>query len=125
MDRDSVAENIDWNRLLREFDAFEIDASDLQWDCQAFVGSLLQPVPRFVEVFLERKTSKCCGRDTAIRALYFYLLEKRYSERLNLLHFAFSIFDEGSLLPGEIIDRTPFPHEDGFPVYGCFNDPDF
>jgi len=75
----------------------------------------IRPIPRFVESFLAAR--KDGDKDVAVRDLYAYLLDKRYFERLNLLHFAFNIFDEDSSLPKDIIDRTPLPHEDGMPNF--------
>lgn len=53
------------------------------------------------------------------------LLDLRYDQRLNRLHFAFNVFDDDSPLPREISDRTPFPHEDGYPLFRYFGDPEF
>jgi hypothetical protein len=119
------AKTIDWERLVREFDRFEPDEETLGVDAPPFVRSLIKPVPHFVHGFLERKFKAKLSPDESVKALYFFLLEKRYEERLNLLHFAFHIFDEQTELPQEIIDRTPFPHEDGIPRFGRINDPNF
>lgn len=122
---ESTGVNIEWRILSREFDQFRTPAEECRWSSKAFVDSLVDPLPPFAEWLIERKTGNGMDRGEAVRALYFYLLEKRYVERLNLLHFAFRIFDEESCLPGEIIDMTPFPHEDGVPPYRYFNDPAF
>jgi hypothetical protein len=116
---------IDWERLLREFDRFELDAEMRGWDASLFLHSLVQPVPGFVHAFLDSKEKGTANHNDAVRTLYSFLLEKRYEEKLNLLHFAFHIFDESTQLPQEIIDRTPFPHEDGIPSFACINDPSF
>jgi hypothetical protein len=116
---------IDWERLLREFDRFELDAEMRAWDASLFLHSLMQPIPGFVHAFIDRKEKVTANHKDAVRALYSFLLEKRYEEKLNLLHFAFHIFDESTQLPREIIDRTPFPHEDGVPSFSRINDPDF
>lgn len=121
MPESSRGESIEWIRLSREFDEFDTSAEDCRLSCGPFVDSLLKPTPPFVEWFIERKTCKGISRAEAVRALYCFLLEKRYAERLNLLHFAFSIFDDDSCLPQEIRDRTPFPHEDGSPSYRHVN----
>ncbi|MHC1744637.1 MAG: hypothetical protein AB9873_16620 [Syntrophobacteraceae bacterium] len=85
---------------------------------------MLKPLPRFVRSLLELRMGQGEDRTEAARALYGFLLEKRYEERLNLLHFAFSIFDEESTLPEEIVARTPFPHEDGIPSFRYHGDAD-
>ena len=119
------SEAIDWERLFGEFDGFEPDEEIRGLDASAFVRSLIRPVPDFVQVFMQRKHSPTVSSDEMVRALYGFLLEKRYQERLNLLHFAFKIFDDDTQLPQEIIDRTPFPHEDGIPRFTHINDPSF
>ena len=121
----NFAKTIDWKRLLQEFDRFEPDEEIRHWDASLFAHSLLQPVPGFVQSFIGRKEKAAVSDAEAVRALYAFLLEKRYEEKLNLLHFAFSIFDECSLLPREVVDRTPFPHEDGTPTFKHINDPSF
>ena len=108
---------IDWQRLLKEFEGFEADADFRQFAPEAFVQALLRPVPEFVAFFLARKTRRAKGREEAVRDLYAYLLEKRYNERLNLLHFAFEIFDAPTTLPDDVVNRTPLPHEEGLPNY--------
>lgn len=116
---------INWEGLLQEFESFEPDEGILEWDASLFSRSLFQPVPGFVKAFTEEKLRRNVPLNEAVRALYGFLLEKRYAERLNLLHFAFNIFDDSSPLPREIIDRTPFPHEEGIPKFTHINDPDF
>jgi hypothetical protein len=120
-----AAAAIDWKRLMREFDEFEPDEEIRGMDASAFLQSLIEPCPPFVHALVERKRQRKLSNAEAVRALYAFLLEKRYQERLNLLHFAFSIFDENTHLPQTIIDRTPFPHEDGLPCFTHINDPDF
>lgn len=122
---ETVSRIINWETLLREFESFEPDESVLEWDASLFFLSLLQPVRGFVHAFIARRYPENIVRDDAMRTLYGFLLEKRYSERLNLLHFAFNIFDESSPLPREVIDRTPFPHEEGIPRFTLINDPNF
>lgn len=117
-----VGEAIEWNRLLQEFEGFQPEPLDLQWNGQDFVRALEDPLPDFVEHFLAKKFTQGWDIGAAVRALYCFLLEKRYSERLNLLHFAFRIFDDESSLPQPVIDRTPFPHEDGLPSFRCINE---
>ncbi len=94
-------------------------------EASAFLHSLIEPSPPFVHALVERKHQGKMNSAEAVRALYAFLLEKRYQERLNLLHFAFSIFDENTQLPQTLIDRTPFPHEEGLPCFTHINDPDF
>jgi hypothetical protein len=116
-----VAPNSDellhWPRLLREFKAFVPEAADRHTSAEGFVQALIQPVPKFVEVLLAVKMAEGCQRPQAVKALYFFLLEKRYQVRLNLLYFAFDVFDENDLLPEAVVNATPFPHEDGYPPY--------
>lgn len=119
------AASIDWNRLFREFDEFEPDEEIRGMEASAFLHSLIEPSPPFVHALVERKHQGKLNSAEAVRALYAFLLEKRYQERLNLLHFAFSIFDENTQLPQTLIDRTPFPHEEGLPCFTHINDPDF
>jgi len=119
------AEVIDWERLFREFDPFEPEEELRGLDASPFVRSLIKPIPDFVNRFIERKLNTNLSRDESVKALYSFLLEKRYKEKLNLLHFAFNIFDEYTQLPQEIVDRTPFPHEDGIPRFTHINDPSF
>jgi len=111
------AEAIDWQRLLQEFAVFESDAETLGIDSAAFVRSLRRPAPAFVATFLQVKPAGNLSRADALRDLYAFLLEKRYAERINLLYFAFNVFDENDWLPEQIIARTPFPHEDGIPRF--------
>lgn len=81
----------------------------------------IRPIPHFVESFLAAR--KDSDKHVAVRDPYAYLPDKRYFERLNLLHFAFNIFDEGGFLPKEVIDRTPLPHENGIPNFRHSLDP--
>jgi hypothetical protein len=111
------AEAIDWQRLVGEFAVFEPDAETAGIASTAFARALRSPVPAFVATFMEVKLAGNLSRADALRALYAFLLEKRYAERLNLLYFAFTIFDEKDWLPEEILARTPFPHEDGIPKF--------
>ena len=111
------AEAIDWKRLLQEFTVFESDAETVGIDSAAFVRSLRRPAPAFLATFLEVKVKGNFSRADALRDLYAFLLEKRYAERLNLLYFAFNVFDDNDWLPEQVIARTPFPHEDGIPKF--------
>ena len=118
---------LDWPRLMAEFEAFQIDPGDDMngMDADRFAGSLIRPIPAFVERFLDDARRRRVVLPEAARLLYAFLLEKRYQERINLLHFAFNIFDDESRLAQSVIDRTPFPHEDGLPPFRHFGDPDF
>ncbi|HBD09929.1 MAG TPA: hypothetical protein DCZ69_16890 [Syntrophobacteraceae bacterium] len=116
---------IEWPRLLAEFRNYQADAAILAWDSKAFVESLVEPRPVFVEAFLRQQTINGMPPVDRIKALYGYLLQKRYDERLNLLYFAFHIFDEETRLPQEIVQQTPLPHEDGVPSFRHFGEPDF
>ncbi len=118
---DSVSSNlisIPWDRLLKEFEAHVLEGDEPAFQGEPFVQSLASPSPPFVELFLDARRRHGVARDEAVRDLYFFLLKKRYDERLNLLHFAFLIFDDSSRLAPEVIERTPFPHEDGIPGFG-------
>ncbi len=107
-----------WNRLSDEFSGYSPEDDEGSFQEEDFVRSLVTPAPPFVGFLLERRLEGGAPYGAAVRDLYFFLLRKRYEERLNLLHFAFEIFDESSKLPKEVIDRTPFPHEDGLPKFG-------
>jgi hypothetical protein len=111
---------LDWQRLLQEFEAFQLDPAMASFDPAGFAASLVSPPPAFVESFLQRRMAVESTRAEQVRALYGFLLQKRYEERLNLLHFVFHIFDERTRLAGEIVDQTPFPHEDGTPAFRHF-----
>ena len=119
------AGSIDWERLAGEFERFEPDEEICAMAAPAFVRSLIEPCPHFVHLLAGQKHPEASGRAEAMRALYAFLLQKRYEERLNLLYFAFTIFDEKTDLPQELIDRTPFHHEEGVPPFSLINDPDF
>ena len=108
---------IDWARLTAEFLAYDVPAEMAGHNAHVFEEALLKPLPRFAQTLLDRRVAHFGSFSEAVRALYGFLLEKRYEERFNLLHFAFSIFDEESPLPEDIVARTPFPHEDGIPSY--------
>jgi hypothetical protein len=117
--------NIEWSRLLREFQDYQPDAAISALDSAVFVESLVEPALGFVASFLRLKGAVGKLHDDGVKALYAYLLQKRYDERLNLLYFAFAVFDEDTRLPREIIEQTPLPHEDGVPSFGCFGQPGF
>jgi hypothetical protein len=110
--------SVPWRRLQEEFSDYSPGDDELTFREDDFVAALTAPVPPFVGFLLQRKLESGSPYGAAVRDLYFFLLGKRYEERLNLLHFAFEIFDESSQLPREVVERTPFPHEDGLPRYG-------
>ena len=118
-------ELIDWQELLSEFEIFDPGTEFAQIDPDVFVHSLVDPVPEFVETLLQRRLKRGGDRQAAVRDLYLFLLEKRYNQRINLLHFAFEIFDDRTSLPQEVIDHTPLPHEDGRPNFRLRFDPDY
>jgi hypothetical protein len=122
-DSPTGSQAIEWARLLREFEHFEPDAGLSAYDAFDFAKSLVEPPPPFVESFLQASPERHSTRGIRIRDLYGFLLQKRYEERLNLLYFAFHIFDEKACLPEEVIEQTPFPHEDGMPAFRYFQNP--
>lgn len=119
----TASTHADWKRLIAEYDAFTPDSDFERFDADRFVRALVSPPPEFAKALIERKRAGGMGYPEAVRTLYAFLLEKRYDERLNLLHFAFSIFDETDL-PEAVVQRTPFPHEDGFPEFRHFENPE-
>jgi hypothetical protein len=60
---------------------------------------------------------KGSDKETAIRDLYAFYLDKRYYSRMNLLFFAFDVFCSRVALPDEILEITPLPHEEGAPLF--------
>ncbi|ROQ89781.1 hypothetical protein [Desulfosoma caldarium] len=113
------ADKISWEPLLAAFQTFKPDAEWLGFNPHAFEAALLIPPLPFVEALLKRRSSQENedGHPARVRALYAFLLERRYEEKLNLLYFAFDVWDDTSPLPSEVIARTPFPHEDGLPAF--------
>lgn len=116
---------IDWQKLLSEFEIFDSGTEFIQIDPDLFARSLVDPVPEFVETFLQKRLKRGGDHKAVVRDLYIFLLEKRYNQRVNLLHFAFEIFDDKTCLPREVIDRTPLLHEDGLPNFRHRFDPDY
>jgi hypothetical protein len=119
------ANRIDWDSLIKEFEAFEPDEEFKKIDDTVFEEALVKPVPDFVWRFLKRSVAEedNCHRNAS--ELYAFLLHKRYYERLNLLYFAFDLFCAHTPLPEAIVNQTPFPHEDGIPKYKYRMDPNF
>lgn len=115
---------IDFDLMIPEFAEFRMDEKSLHYESALFVRSLAAPAPRFVEKLLGAEANSAAYAD-GVRRLYFFLLEKRYAQRLNLLYFAFNIFEDDASLPEEVINQTPFPHEDGAPGYGNALKPGF
>jgi hypothetical protein len=116
---------IEWPRLLREFQDYQLDATVGALDGRFFVESLVEPTPGFVQFLLRQNNTVGGLSKDGVKALYGYLLQKRYDEKLNLLYFVFHVFDEESRLPQEVIEQTPLPHEDGVPSYRHFGEPEF
>ncbi|MFP5213606.1 MAG: hypothetical protein ACLGPL_09525 [Acidobacteriota bacterium] len=110
-------EGIDWPDLVEEFQKFRLDQENNKTKSEPFALSLASPVPQFVKVLLERRFKDDSLDPEQLKVLFFFLLHKRYTERLNLLHFAFNLFDDDCHLPDEIVAQVPFPHEDGIPRY--------
>jgi hypothetical protein len=113
-------DEVPWNRLRDEFALYDAEPHEAAMDHEPFVKSLAIPSPPFVGYLLAARVGMEREHGSTVRDLYFYLLKKRYEERLNFLHFAFNIFDDATCLSKEVIDQTPFPHEDGFPKFGDF-----
>jgi len=122
MKQKSEVEAIDWPRLFLEFAQYETPRDSRDVPAESFFSSLVSPPHPFVSQFVEIKTKQGVSQREAVRDLYHYLLQKRYEEKLNLLHFAFHIFDEETRLPDAVIGITPFPHEDGIPKFKHFSD---
>ncbi len=114
---------IDWNTLIDEFKGFEPDREAHGVNCEPFIRSLVSPTPQFVRVLLENRFRNDALHPEQVKILFFFLLQKRYTDRLNLLHFAFNLFDDDCCLPAEIVEQIPFPHEDGIPRYVLRLDP--
>ena len=108
--------DIDFDGLISEFAEFRLDDSSFRYENGIFVRSLVTPLPNFAGHFLGPAANSSTFADE-VRRLYFFLLEKRYAQRLNLLYFIFDIFEDNSSLPEDVINQTPFPHEDGIPAY--------
>lgn len=111
------AQRIPWESLRAAFQSFQPEADWLRFPPHAFEAALVRPAPFFVSDFLAARAAQDPDDPCALRTLYAFLLEQRYGRKLNLLYFAFDIFDETTLLPEEVIARTPFPHEDGVPAF--------
>ena len=116
---------LDLGALIREFEVFEPADDFEQADPGVFWEALSKPVPEFVGRFLKTRPVEADEHDRAARDLYAFLLGKRYNERVNLLYFAFDIFCDPSHLPEDVVNQTPFPHEDGSPRYRHRLNPDF
>ena len=82
-----------------------------------FIHAMADPEPEFVTPFIRERMGKGSDKETAIRDLYAFLLDKRYYSRINLLYFAFDVFCSRVSLPDEIITLTPLPHEEGVPLF--------
>jgi len=111
------APKIPWQALRAAFEDFQPEPHWLRYSAQAFEASLIRPEPAFVAKWLEARAAKDPDRASALRTLYAFLLEQRYSRKCNLLYFAFDLFDDATALPDEVIAQTPYPHEDGLPAF--------
>jgi len=111
------AKDFDLTQLLEEFADFQPDEPFSSMDGKPFLQAMAHPEPEFVIPFIEKRTDRGSDQETAKRDLYAFLLEKRYFLKLNLLYFAFDVFCGSVALPDEILDMTPFPHEDGAPLF--------
>lgn len=114
---------IDWAGLMEEFGRFQPDPGLAEHPAEAFAAALVRPVPSFAATMLAERVRRGASEGEAARDLYGFLLERRYRERLNLLFFAFDIFDGPDVLPEAVVAQTPLPHEDGEPGYRLRNRP--
>lgn len=103
--------------LVKEFSGFQPDKTFSSMDTNPFANAMADPEPDFVIPFIEKRMEKGSDRETAIRDLYAFFLDKRYYSRLNLLFFAFDVFCSRVALPDEILEMTPLPHEEGVPLF--------
>lgn len=113
-------ECIDWERLFSEFEEFQLGEEFTGTSAEAFETAKISPPPDFVPAFIGHRARRAKGnihRPEWARDLFAFLLHKRYTERLNLLFFAFDVFDDNTSLPADIVAMTPFPHEEGQPSY--------
>lgn len=115
----------DWKRLLREFADYRPAEDPSRFEKEAFLRAMVRPPPTFVSFLLDGLREPLMEVEQGPVFLYLFLLDLRYDRKLNLLYFAFNVFEEDSPLPREIIDRTPFPHEDGYPPFRYCGDPKF
>ena len=116
---------IPWQRLLDEYRDFTPDPAWHTHAMELFVQSLIDPVPEFVSFFIRQRFSSVADFGSGVKDLYAFLLQKRYEEKLNLLYFAFDVFENTTRIPQAIVDQTPFPHEAGIPLYRYRLDPGF
>ncbi len=103
--------------LVKEFSGFQPDETFTSMDGDSFVNAMADPEPEFVIPFIKERMKKGSDKETAIRDLYAFFLDKRYYSRLNLLFFAFDVFCSRVALPDEILEMTPLPHEEGVPLF--------
>ena len=115
---------IDLDELISEFAEFRLNDDAFKYESSLFVRCLRAPLPQFATSLLGPAAESKIHAD-GVRRLYFFLLEKRYTQRLNLLYFAFDIFEDDVPLPEDVINQTPFPHEDGIPKYRHVLSPGF
>ena len=113
----SITKGYDLVQLVKEFAEFQPDEQFLAMDGKPFVHAMADPEPEFVIPFIKARMDKGSDKETAIRDLYAFFLDKRYYSRLNLLFFAFDVFCSRVALPDEILELTPLPHEEGVPLF--------
>ena len=107
----------DLKQLVIEFADFQPEEQFLSMDGKPFVHAMADPEPEFVIPFIKKRMETGSEKETAIRDLYAFFLDKRYYSRLNLLFFAFDVFCSRVALPDEILEMTPLPHEEGVPLF--------
>ena len=113
----SNVKEYDLTQLVKEFAEFQPDKQFLSMDSKPFVHAMADPEPEFVIPFIKERMDQGSDKETAIRDLYAFLLDKRYYSRMNLLYFAFDVFCSRVALPDEILKITPLPHEEGAPLF--------
>ena len=103
--------------LVKEFADFQPEETFSSMDSYPFVNAMADPEPEFVIPFIKERMKKGSEKETAVRDLYAFFLDKRYFSRLNLLFFAFDVFCSRVALPDQILEMTPLPHEEGAPLF--------
>jgi len=104
-------------QLAQEFADFQPDAQFSAMDGEPFLNAMADPEPEFVTSFVLARQRRNITKESIIRDLYAFLLDKRYYSRSNLLYFAFDVFCSRVSLPDEVLEMTPLPHEEGTPLF--------
>jgi hypothetical protein len=107
----------DLMQLAKAFAEFQPDEPFASLDAKPFVDVMADPEPEFIAPFIKARTDSGGDRETAIRDLYAFFLDRRYYAKLNLLYFVFDVFCSKVALPDAILDMTPLLHEDGAPLF--------